>query len=81
MVKDYFTKSVIWLTGRLYEGCGGWRWLWGVGLGGSSPIWPSVSRPQNEVLAKYLNDSLTEEEAVKQMHRILAEESRKRGFI
>lgn len=47
----------------------------------TSPIWPSVSRPLNEVLAKYLNGSLTEEEAVKQMHRILVEESRKRGLI
>ncbi|AFA39976.1 ABC-type sugar transport system, periplasmic component [Pyrobaculum oguniense TE7] len=47
----------------------------------TSPIWPSVSRPLNEVIARFLNDSLTAEDAVKQMHKILVDESKRRGLI
>jgi multiple sugar transport system substrate-binding protein len=47
----------------------------------TSPIWPQVQRPLNEIIAKYFMDQITAEAAVKEMHKILVEKSKEAGLI
>lgn len=47
----------------------------------TSPIWTAAQPRLNEVIARYFQDAVTAEEAVKQMHSILVEVSKKEGLI
>jgi multiple sugar transport system substrate-binding protein len=47
----------------------------------TSPIWTAAQPRLNEVIARYFQDAVTAEAAVKQMHSILVEVSKKEGLI
>ncbi len=47
----------------------------------TSPIWVAAQPRLNEVIARYFQDAITAEEAVKQMHSILVEVSKREGLI
>jgi len=47
----------------------------------TSPIWTAAQPRLNEVIARYFQDAVTAEEAVKQMHSILVDVSKKEGLI
>jgi len=47
----------------------------------TSPIWTAAQPRLNEVIARYFQDGITAEEAVKQMHSILVEVSKREGLI
>jgi hypothetical protein len=47
----------------------------------TSPIWTAAQPRLNEVIAWYFQDAVTAEEAVKQMHSILVEVSKKEELI
>jgi len=47
----------------------------------TSPIWTAAQPRLNEVIARYFQDAVTAEEAVKQMHSILVEVSKREGLI
>jgi multiple sugar transport system substrate-binding protein len=47
----------------------------------TSPIWVAAQPRLNEVVARYFQDAITAEEAVKQMHSILVELSKREGLI
>jgi len=47
----------------------------------TSPIWTAAQPRLNEVIARYFQDAITAEEAVKQMHSILVELSKRENLI
>jgi multiple sugar transport system substrate-binding protein len=47
----------------------------------TSPIWTAAQPRLNEVIARYFQDAVTAEEAVKQMHSILVELSKRERLI
>jgi len=47
----------------------------------TSPIWTAAQPRLNEIIARYFQDALSAEEAVKQMHNVLVEISKREGLI
>jgi len=47
----------------------------------TSPTWTAAQPQLNEIIARYLQDAISVEEAVKQMHKVLVEISKREGLI